>query len=656
MPIPQKAFILAAGLGTRLRPLTWLTPKPLLTIWNKPLLRHTVRKLESWGVTDIVINTHWRADAIDAYLAKKNFNARITTSREPEILGTGGALRPLQEFFGNEPFWLINADIAFSIQPEALLEKFNSRPCIACVWLHESLGPRTVETDPEGRVTNWRSSTPCSPNTATLTGVHIVSPEIFRFLPTDKTTFPILDAYEAADRAGLPVFGTHIEPSFWADIGTPEAYLQAHLDTKLRARESLPGGEYYKPGFDAVSNATDNFVATPQRGPGVYKSCHRTVFLGTSIPQNPLANCIVATPVNWPAPADNAVIIDVDAQEQAAPRAACLAVGFAGAAVINLGVRGSNRAFWRIATSSQSAVVIEYTAERVENRRYGPIAIALRDVGVPVPRVLHEKRRVSGGGLLVLEDIGAQSLQKISNKKGEKKGDLPVPSKRMQARLASFPKCSESAALYETVIDDVFNFHGKAALAVERHKLELEPPFDEALYAWEQNLFEEHILLRCGKPGFSPHVREEYARVTARLLASPQAIVHRDLQSSNIFLHTFQDVRRWHFIDFQGMRNGAIVYDLASLLCDPYVDEIPASDRDVLLRRYALRCEPDAQARVLEDFNWGAVQRLTQATAAFGRLSALGHAEFAHYLPTAAKRLAEFAELCELPAIAEMVK
>jgi len=138
MSTPRKALVLAAGFGTRLRPLTWRTPKPLLPIWGVPLLARTLRRLESWGVEEIFINTHWRQKTIEAYLAKQTFNARVTAVYEPEILGTGGALRPLKEHLGKKPFWLVNGDIVFSLDPAPLLEKFGAQPCAACVWLHSA--------------------------------------------------------------------------------------------------------------------------------------------------------------------------------------------------------------------------------------------------------------------------------------------------------------------------------------------------------------------------------------------------------------------------------------------------------------------------------------------------------------------------------------
>ncbi|HOM59755.1 MAG TPA: sugar phosphate nucleotidyltransferase, partial [Kiritimatiellia bacterium] len=109
--LPKRALVLAAGLGTRLRPLTQVWPKPLVPLWDVPLLEHVLRLLESWGVEEVAVNLHWRPEAIRAYLETRRGGVRVTFSQEAELLGTGGALRPLRRFFGDGPFWVVNADI-----------------------------------------------------------------------------------------------------------------------------------------------------------------------------------------------------------------------------------------------------------------------------------------------------------------------------------------------------------------------------------------------------------------------------------------------------------------------------------------------------------------------------------------------------------------
>ena len=115
---PEKALVLAAGLGTRLRPLTLARPKPLLPLWGVPLLGRVLEMLEAWGVREVAVNLHWRPEMIREYLAERASGTRVRFSHEPEILGTGGALRPVRSFLEGGPFWVVNSDIAAALDPE----------------------------------------------------------------------------------------------------------------------------------------------------------------------------------------------------------------------------------------------------------------------------------------------------------------------------------------------------------------------------------------------------------------------------------------------------------------------------------------------------------------------------------------------------------
>ena len=122
MKAPSKAVILAAGLGTRMRPLTCATPKPLLPLWGVPLLDHTLNLLRAWGVRDVLLNLHHGADAIVRHVrTRPPPSLRIAFSFEPAILGTGGALRRAEWFPDDDPFWMVNADIAADVNPAPFL-------------------------------------------------------------------------------------------------------------------------------------------------------------------------------------------------------------------------------------------------------------------------------------------------------------------------------------------------------------------------------------------------------------------------------------------------------------------------------------------------------------------------------------------------------
>ena len=105
--IVKKAIVLAAGLGTRLRPLTCAAPKPLLPVWGESMLARIIERLRKLGATDIVVNCHYLHEQVEAWCAANGCRAAY----EPEILGTGGVLNPLREWIGQNPFYLVNGDI-----------------------------------------------------------------------------------------------------------------------------------------------------------------------------------------------------------------------------------------------------------------------------------------------------------------------------------------------------------------------------------------------------------------------------------------------------------------------------------------------------------------------------------------------------------------
>jgi len=113
----MKALVLAAGFGQRLEPYTHTTPKPLFTIAGRPILDIVIRKLSAAGITAITVNTHHLHHQIENYLAGQTYEIPVTTRFEPEILGTGGAIKNLTDFWDNEPFLVANSDIVFERRP-----------------------------------------------------------------------------------------------------------------------------------------------------------------------------------------------------------------------------------------------------------------------------------------------------------------------------------------------------------------------------------------------------------------------------------------------------------------------------------------------------------------------------------------------------------
>jgi N-acetylmuramate 1-kinase len=177
----------------------------------------------------------------------------------------------------------------------------------------------------------------------------------------------------------------------------------------------------------------------------------------------------------------------------------------------------------------------------------------------------------------------------------------------------------------------VLILHARGKAAAERRHLPLSTPFGDRLYRWEHALFCDEFLEKHRRLDRlrTAAIRAELAVLIPPLKRAAKVLVHRDLQSSNILLRRGEPV----FIDFQGMRLGPATYDLASLLCDPYV-ELPTAEVECLLDYYVART-PEGEA-VRRVFWTAAVQRLAQALGAYGRLGAHpATAWFLHYVPPA---------------------
>lgn len=614
MKRPDQAIVLAAGMGTRLRPLTFCRPKPLVPVWGTPMLRHVLELLREWGVREVLVNLHHGAGAILDYLRRNPPpGLRCSLSFEPEILGTGGALPRAAWFLRDRPFWIMNADVLGDLSPVPLLRAFERTGAIAALWLDPSRGPRTVETR-NGLITNFRSRTPAAHGTATFCGLQLASPRLLRHLPASGFS-TLVDAYEEAMRHGERVAGVTVAGAYWSDVGNPDDYRAAHRDTRAAARAGERGSRF----------------AAACGSPGLTGACRDTavgrrcrIARGARLTDCILWDDVVVGPR---ARLHGAVIADgvrvdrdvpymalrADRMEDPALQSVLGAMGWepGDTTVMPLPPRGSARSFTRLCRVGQNVIVVRYSLERPENGLYAGHARFLRQQGLHVPEVVLDR---PGEHYCVLEDVGEQSLQDL----------YPAISPRQRA------------ALYRQVlINDVVALHDRASRAARRKRLTLCPAFGADLYAWEQGLFHDEFLLRHLKPSPAQErtIARELRRVIPVLLKAPQALVHRDLQSSNILLHGGSPV----LIDFQGMRFGAPAYDLASLLCDPYV-RLPTSLRESLLSEYAARAPHGAAA--VESFWAAAVERLVQALGAYGRLGATRDTRrFLRHIPAAVEEL-----------------
>jgi len=273
----MKAMILAAGLGTRLRPLTDDRPKALVELSGRTLLEITLSRLRAFGVTEVIVNVHHFADMVIEYLkSNKNFGMRIEISREDVLLDTGGGLKKAAWFFledsaprhsksgdsnqMDEPFLLHNVDVISNFDLRRMLQfhkenralatlavqaRENSRPLLFDE--HLQLRGRMVGPDGKPELVSHavaqafrpEESAPPPFQALAFSGIHVISPRLLPML-TEEGIFSIIPSYLRLSAQDEKIFAFRADQYYWCDLGRPADLAQAALDLKQNA---LQGSE-----------------------------------------------------------------------------------------------------------------------------------------------------------------------------------------------------------------------------------------------------------------------------------------------------------------------------------------------------------------------------------------------------------------------------
>ncbi|MFT5166108.1 MAG: NDP-sugar pyrophosphorylase family protein [Saprospiraceae bacterium] len=228
----MQAMILAAGLGTRLRPLTNDKPKALVEVGDMSLLEITIRRLIKYGFDDIIINVHHFADQILQLLKMKdNFGIRISISDERgQILETGGGLKKARPFFKNEPFLLCNTDVITNIDFKKIYDTHLSNGGLATLATRQRSTSRYLIFDEEHILHGWANVTTGDVKMSRVkkghlslrafSGIHVLSPKIFDLM-TQEGKFSIIEVYLKAAEDQL-IFSYEHDEDIWIDVGKKE--------------------------------------------------------------------------------------------------------------------------------------------------------------------------------------------------------------------------------------------------------------------------------------------------------------------------------------------------------------------------------------------------------------------------------------------------
>ena len=223
----MKGFILAAGFGTRLRPITYTLPKPMVPLCNKPLIAWAVDSFLAAGVDELIVNLHHLPDALQEFLrAEYAGRAKFFFSIEEEILGTGGGIRRVRpQLASEEEFYLVNGDTIQFPRWDALRDARRKHDALAALTMrHAPEGDKfTPVYFDDGLVTGFGNGTG---EAMMFAGSHVISTRIFDFLPDRDFSGIVEHAYIPALAQGERLAGV-VDDGLWFDIGTPQRYLAA---------------------------------------------------------------------------------------------------------------------------------------------------------------------------------------------------------------------------------------------------------------------------------------------------------------------------------------------------------------------------------------------------------------------------------------------
>ena len=230
----KKAFVLGAGLGTRLRPLTDRLPKPLIPVHHRPLIVRAFEHLRSAGAGEFVVNTHHLAGAYDEAFPDQTWEGcPLHFRHEPVLLETGGGLANVADLMGDDPFFVYNGDILTDIPLQPAWDAHLADGNLVTMILRTDAPLRNVAFDAAARqVLDLRNASGKNhPDQRGFTGLYIVSPAFFRYLIPGKiesVVAGLLRALAAGERIG----GVAADEGQWLDLGDRKSYLEAHAASR----------------------------------------------------------------------------------------------------------------------------------------------------------------------------------------------------------------------------------------------------------------------------------------------------------------------------------------------------------------------------------------------------------------------------------------
>lgn len=594
-----KIFLPAAGLGERLRPITYHMPKPLLPILGRPLIEITLNKFSAISSGRIGINLHYKPEMIKEWIKSSVYADRVELFPEDPILGTGGALKNAEGFLSASHFLVHNADILSDIDFVQLIGTHLASENIATLATHDYPKYNNVVIDDNGYVIDVENPGTSTPNPDRLarkvayTGIAVYSPEILKFLPDGISHATV--AWLAAAKAGHKVQALDFTGCYWNDIGTPASYASAVIDALKNNGETV----YINPLVKKCRlTEIDGYIIIEDRNElGQNVSLRNCIVLEGSKIGNSLSyeNCILGTDFK------------IDLNESEILRSSNDA--------ILIGTGGSNRNYYRIKKDKNTAVLMKCKEGDADYHRHIEYTKFFLKYNIPVPALIEAKADKMSA---IFEDLGDISLY-------------------------SWLKCiHEDEAIekmYRKVLDIAAQIHTSATANVSECPMLQGRLFDYEHYRWETGYFTERFLkgVRNIKPKNLSALQDEFHKIASKADSYPKTVIHRDFQSQNIMIHKGSP----RLIDFQGARMGLPAYDIVSILWDPYY-RLEDDIRERLLGYYLDKIAETHSPIHPETLILCRLQRHMQALGAYGFLSSvIGKKYFLKHIPEGLRLLKE---------------
>lgn len=599
-----RGMILAAGFGTRMRPLTEYMPKPLVPVCNVPMIDNVIGNLKTAGICGIAINSHHLSDQLADYLATHPCGANVKLFHEEDILGTGGGIVNAREFLAETEYFLLhNSDILTDMNLAALLEQHYNSGAKVTMALTE--GPENKVAVSGGMVYDILDRLGSAPEDAvmlTYTGVMVISREIFNYLPQEVCNCSIITALLELMRENPGSVGAYIQDDlYWLDMGTLPKYFQAHEDILLYGKVNL-------------NRFKDQLVPATA---GIHGVCSigKNVKIGQGAE---IKNCIVLDNVDLePGIYHCDQIIHPEFivhRDELELRRMDILAGEETKTICSLPGSGSARRFYRIGRPPESKILIISDEDDADFERFVEYGEYFGGEARIIPALYRVNKEEYAA---LVEDLGDDTLYNLV------KVGMP---------------CDKLEILYRNVIDALVEFqnsYGADAPAVR--------VFDFDYLCWETAYFTKNILVEyCGLSESECECLDIEFDALARLVESHgHILIHRDFQSQNIMVDRNGKIR---FVDYQGMRLGSPGYDIMSLVNDPYV-ELPFELRKRLFDYYK-----DSAGFGATVTNAAGLQRIMQALGAYGYLSRVkGKKQYLDYIPFAFSILRELLMASPLP-------